>query len=59
VLRLAYGIDPNALSDAEWAKRFEEWRFVEDYKAKHLAAHIAHAVGEVAIEILNQLNTSK
>jgi hypothetical protein len=33
VISVVYGLDPNSLSDDEWAQKFQEWIFVKNLEA--------------------------
>lgn len=59
VLRVHYGIDPNELSDEDWARKFQDWIYVT--RSEHMALEIImqNALRKVAKEVLEVLYPKK
>lgn len=47
VLRVELGKDPKILSDADWAKYFNEWLYSQNLKSKVLKTTLLEVVDEV------------
>lgn len=63
IIRVELGIDPDTLSDEDWAKKFQEWLFVQRIKNKTQEALIEKSVKKVLVEVVNgvfkSLNSKK
>ncbi|UGU15214.1 hypothetical protein LS482_16195 [Sinomicrobium kalidii] len=50
IIRVVFRINPDTLSDDEWAQRFREWQFVEQLRMKHHEITFKKALTEVLNE---------
>ncbi|NLN26121.1 MAG: hypothetical protein GX163_10870 [Bacteroidetes bacterium] len=53
ILRVQYGIDPQTLSDQDWAQRFQEWVYVRRMELEAQEAIMENAFRKVMYEVVN------
>jgi hypothetical protein len=58
VLRKEYNIDPDTLSDDEWAKLYAEYLYIQKTKFQNLKTAFVAALTEVISQILPDGNNS-
>lgn len=57
ILEVELGIDPNELSDIEWAEKFQQWNYANRVKLKAQEAVFEKALMKTLVEILSKFKT--
>ncbi len=59
ILRVTFKENPEDLSDEDWAKRFQEWNYVNRLQQITQAAMLKKVLFEVATEIFKRMGKTK
>jgi len=55
IIRVAFNVDPEELSDEQWTKRFQEWVYVNAIQRKAQEAMLERTFKKSLVEVVNMV----
>ncbi|EEI90206.1 hypothetical protein HMPREF0765_4157 [Sphingobacterium spiritivorum ATCC 33300] len=59
VIQVGMGIDPDTLSEEDWAKHYQQWVYVQEVTAKNNEAVLRKVLAELLTEVFKTLGKRK